>query len=471
MHLQPAEGKLPLQHNPYEGKTALVLGAARSGTAAAELLLSLGARVILNDIKQAEVLGEMPESLIRPECDLRLGQEPGELFGACDFVIISPGIPLESPVLAPARENGLPILGELAFAASCAKSDIIAVSGTNGKTTTVSMLGEIFKRARMVAHVTGNIGYPLSAAVLRAKESDLLIAEVSSFQLETGYGFHPAAAVMLNVTPDHLDRHGSMDTYEKMKLRLFQNMDGSELAILNMDDPRSAAMAEQIKPKIDWFSARKEVPAGAMLKDGWIMLRTSEGDKALCLAGELKIPGLHNVENALAAAALASGFGVPAPVIAYAIKNFQGVEHRIEYVNTINGVRYFNDSKGTNPDSTIKAVESMQAPTVLIAGGYDKGVSFDLLASIIAVSSHVRYAVLFGATSERIRDALLKAGFMDIVVVPDLAEAVHVSSGLAVPGGNVLFSPACASFDMFSDYEQRGRFFKQFVLELTQEGE
>ncbi len=452
----------------YRGKTALVIGAARSGTAAAELLLSLGARVILSDLKPREALGELPEALNSPECTLSFGRTPDTHFASCDFVVISPGIPLSSPVLAPARERGLPVFGEMAFAASCWDGSLVAVSGTNGKTTTVSLLGEIFTQAGRITHVAGNIGYPLSAAVIRAKEDDLLVAEVSSFQLETVGGFHPRSAALLNITPDHLDRHGSMKAYEDLKLSLFSNMGPQDQAVLNMDDPTVRAMAPEIKADIRWFSSSGEVPEGAMLTDGWIVLKSRGETRKVCEVSALKIPGRHNVENALAAAATAFGMGVPAPVIAYALKGFKGVEHRIEYVTEIRGVRFLNDSKGTNPDSTIKAVESMKAPTILIAGGYDKDVPFDTLAKSVISSGSIRGAVLTGATRDKIRNALTEAGFAAIVTAPDLKQAVISAMYMAEPGYNVLFSPACASFDMFRDYEERGRVFKQLVLELKQ---
>lgn len=460
-----------LRREEYHDKTALVIGAARSGTAAAELLLSLGANVILSDLKPREALGELPATLFCPECTLSLGLPPDKHFSSCDLIVISPGIPLDSPILDEARKRNLHILGEMDFAASCWNGGLVAVSGTNGKTTTVSLLGEIFNQAGRVTHVAGNIGYPLSAAVLRAREDDLMVVEVSSFQLETVSGFHPSSAALLNITPDHLDRHGSMDAYVDLKLRLFKNMGPADLAVLNLDDPRVSGMADRINAGISWFSSSGEVPDGAMLKDGWIVLKNQNEVRKVCEISALKIPGRHNVENALAAAAIASGMGVPPPVIAYALKGFMGVEHRIEYVAELNGVRFLNDSKGTNPDSTIKAVESMQAPTILIAGGYDKGVSFDALAQIVVASGHIRGIVLMGATREKIRNALLNAGFSDITMAADLAQAVQESLLMAESGNNVLFSPACASFDMFRDYEERGRIFKQIVRDIKQKGE
>ncbi len=450
----------------YREKTVMVLGAARSGTAAAELLLSLGARVLLCDQKPEAALGALPDALRHPDCKLLLGQSPLPYLPSCDLLIISPGIPLSALDVAKAREAGVPVTGELAFAASCAPCELIALSGTNGKTTTVSLLGEIFRQAGRVAHVAGNIGYPLSLAVLKARPDDLLIAEVSSFQLETAGDFHPSAAAMLNLTPDHLDRHGTMEAYAGLKRRLFARMEPADLAVLNLDDPLVRAMQEGIRARVAWFSSTEAVHEGSFLRDGWICVRFHGEEKRVCEAKDLRIPGRHNLENALAAAALSAGMGVPSAVVAYALRHFEGVEHRIEFSGVRAGVRYYNDSKGTNPDSTEKAVQAMSAPTVIILGGYDKHVPFDALARRIMDSDAIRHAVLIGQTACQIRDALREAGFEAVTMAGSLEEAVLLASGIARPGENVLFSPACASFDMFDDYEHRGRVFKRLVQSL-----
>ena len=455
----------------YRDKTVLVAGAARSGLAAAELLLALGARVLLYDEKKIDEIKAIPEALRNGHCELHFGESVLPLISRCDRIILSPGIPLTAPWVAAARENGIPVVGELAFAASCAISPLIAITGTNGKTTTVSLLGEIFRQAGKIVFVTGNIGYPLSAAVLRAGRDDLFICEVSSFQLETVETFHPCVAVMLNITPDHLDRHGSMEAYIKLKQRIFENMDQSDFAVLNQDDPLVRDMAQNIRAQLNWFSRTQPVNRGAALREGWIEVIASGEAKRVCEAGELNIPGDHNLENALAAVAAANTQSVPLPVIAYALRQFKGVEHRIEYVRTVNGVRYINDSKGTNPDSTIKAIQTMKDPTVLIAGGYDKHVAFDSLAKSVVLSGRIKHAVLIGETAAQIEEALWRAGFADISHVGRLDEAVKTARGLAAPGGCVLFSPACASFDMFHDYEERGRLFKQIVEGLPEQEE
>lgn len=447
----------------FSGKTVLVAGAARSGLAASELLLALGARVVLNDLRPRAKLGNIPEALLREDCVLRLGEPAEPLVKASDAILISPGIPLTAPFVLLAQEKGIPVLGELAFAASCTEVPIVAVSGTNGKTTTVSLLGEIFSQAGFVTHVAGNIGYPLSAAVLKAKPEDMIIAEVSSFQLETAGEFHPLAAAMLNITPDHLDRHLTMAHYLALKKSLFANMDASDAAVLNYDDPAVRAMADGLAASVVWFSRSGKAESGAVLQDGAIAWLEQGNCRPLCQAADLKIPGAHNIENALAAVALAVSRKLPLPVIAFALKSFAGVEHRIEYVETVDGVRWLNDSKGTNPDSTVKAIESMKAPTVLIAGGYDKQVPFDALAAAAAQSGRITHVVLFGQTAQKIDAAFRQAGIDAIRHASSLEDAVGQAAALAPRGGNVLFSPACASFDMFSDYEQRGRMFKALV--------
>lgn len=455
----------------YADQIVLVVGAARSGLAATELLLFLGARVLLNDVKPRESFYISDSILDNERCELHFETPAEQLLPLCDMLLISPGVPLDASFVLQAKEQGIPLLGELDFAASCTLLPIVAVSGTNGKTTTVSLLGEMFKKAGRIVHVAGNIGYPLSAAVLHGEPGDILVTEVSSFQLETCREFHPQAAALLNITPDHLDRHKTMDAYIRLKQRLFQFMGSQDMAVLNHDDAIIRAMSQQLKPGVTWFSSMEELPEGMVLSNGSIAWCEQGEVRDILNATELRIPGSHNVENALAAAALAHRMGVPFPVIAYTLKSFRGVEHRIEDVANIGPVRFLNDSKGTNPDSTIKAVKAMTGPTVLILGGYDKGTSFRDLGKVIEQSGTIRHCVLLGQTAEQIREALQDAGFVNIHQAESLKEAVEVSLHLAQTGGTVLFSPACASFDMFKDYEERGRAFKALVLQLQEKGE
>ncbi len=455
-----------IESKPYQGKCGLIIGMARSGFAAARLLFHAGGKPLLYDKKSPEKIN-VPEDMRDPkDYAWFLGREIDELYAQADFAIVSPGIPPTSPDVTGARIAGLPITGELEFASQLLPCPVYAVSGTNGKTTMVSLLGDMFTKAGRIAHVAGNVGYPLSMAALNASPDDLVAVEISSFQLETVDRFRPNAAAMLNITPDHLDRHGSMAAYTALKESMFKNMVADDVAVLNADDATVAAMAPNINCRIAWFSAKREVSGGVFVKDGHIVVRWSGKEKTICEVAEVKLPGAHNLGNALAAVMLASVAEVPAPVIRHALRTFAGVEHRIEFVRELNGVRYINDSKGTNSDSTIKAIESMTGPTVLISGGYDKHTSFDLLAAAIKKSPHIEHIVLIGETAERISQALRNENQTAVSFAGNLEEAVLQASRLSRFGSTVLFSPACASFDMFSDYEQRGRVYKDLVAHL-----
>ena len=452
--------------SPFAGKKLLIVGMARSGVALAKLLYREGAQVTVNDMKPWEAFGDKLEELRELPIRFRLGEDGIDALTGQDMLIISPGVPIDAEIVNKAREMGIPVSGELEIASRIARGSLIAVTGTNGKTTTVSLLGAIFTAAGKIAHVCGNIGYPLSAAALDSRWDDVIVAEVSSFQLETTDTFHPLTAAVLNVTEDHLNRHGTMEVYTGLKRHIFDAQTDRDFAVLNYDDPACRAMAEGLRGQVLFFSRLQEVAQGAFVRDGQVTLRLNGEEKTVCGAEEIRIPGPHNLENALAAAAVAASRGVPAPVIRHALRTFPGVEHRIEFVRELDGVRYINDSKGTNVDSTIKAVQSMKAPTALILGGYDKHVSFAPLAEEIKKTPLIQNCVLIGNTAEQIGKALAEAGYPFVHHAATLQEAVEKCRALSAPGGNVLLSPACASFDMFSDYEQRGRIFKDIVNNL-----
>ncbi|MBE5787836.1 MAG: UDP-N-acetylmuramoyl-L-alanine--D-glutamate ligase [Clostridiales bacterium] len=452
--------------NPWEGRRVLIVGMARSGIALARLLAREGACVTVNDMKAAEAFGDKLDELKNLDIIFRLGEDGLDALKGQEILIISPGVPIDAPIVKAARTAGIAVSGELEIASLLLPCPMVAVTGTNGKTTTVSLLGAIFKEAGRVAHVAGNIGYPLSAAVMDSRSEDIAVVEVSSFQLETTENFHPLSAAVLNVTEDHLNRHGTMDVYTGLKRHIFDAQDETNYAVLNFDDASCRAMAQGLKGKVLFFSRLEEVENGAFIRQGQMVMRLDGQEKIICRADEVKIPGPHNLENALAACCIAYSRGVPGPVIRHALRTFQGVEHRIEFVRELDGVRYINDSKGTNTDSTIKAVQSMLAPTALILGGYDKHVSFAPLAQEIVKSPMIENCVLMGATADQIEGALKEAGYTKIHRAADLSEAIRMCRALSLPGGNVLFSPACASFDMFSDYEQRGRIFKEMVNHL-----
>lgn len=454
------------KENPWQGKKALIVGMARSGIAAAQLLCREGALVTVNDMKPRDAFGDKLDVLNGLPINYRMGESGLEALEGQGILIISPGVPIDAPIVKAAREKGIPVTGEMEMASTLLKGALLAVTGTNGKTTTVSLLGAIFEAAGKVPHVCGNIGYPLSAAVMESRYDHVVIAEVSSFQLETTETFHPLSAAVLNVTEDHLNRHGTMAVYTGLKRHIFYAQDESNYAVLNYEDAACRAMAEGLKSRVLFFSRLHEVEQGAFVRDGRVVVRLGSEEKNVCGVDEIRIPGPHNLENALAAAAMAFSRGVPAPVIRQALRTFQGVEHRIEFTRELDGVRYINDSKGTNVDSTIKAVQSMKAPTALILGGYDKHVSFAPLAEEIVKTPLIQNCVLIGATADQIEEALKQAGYTAIHRASSLKEAVDTCRALSAPGGNVLLSPACASFDMFQDYEQRGRVFKELVHEL-----
>ena len=450
----------------FEGKKVLVCGMARSGVSAAQCLYELGARVTISDSKAEEKLAEALQPLEGMDIRRCLGDQaqPADLE-SYDLAVTSPGIPLQAPILRAVQAAGVPLIGELELGAQVSRAPLYAVTGTNGKTTTTTLIGEIFRNLGKTTYVVGNIGYPFTACALRCGEEDVAVAEVSSFQLETISTFHPHIAVMCNITEDHLNRHGTMEEYIRVKERIFENMGQGDYAVLNLDDPIVRGMAERIPCAPAFFSRRQEVETGAYLEGEEVVFSLNGHKKRVLRADEIRIPGEHNLENALAATALTMLAGVPAPVVRHTLKTFPGVEHRIETVRTVEGVTYINDSKGTNVDASIRAVRAMKAPTVLLAGGYDKHTDFLPLAREI-LASKIHTVVVLGDTAKQIERALRAVGFESILHAKTFEEAVLLARSCAREGENVLLSPACASFDMFQDYEERGRVFKEIVSRL-----
>ncbi|MDR0928424.1 MAG: UDP-N-acetylmuramoyl-L-alanine--D-glutamate ligase [Oscillospiraceae bacterium] len=444
----------------FSGQRVLLVGMARSGLAAGKLLLALGAHVVLCDAR-ANVEGV--EELVTLGAMAQLGQDGVDLLPGCDLLVVSPGVPMDAPVIQKAMALGVPIVSELALAAGQLSGETIAVTGTNGKTTTVTLIGEMLKNAGKPTRIAGNIGLALSAVALDTKPEDYTVIEVSSFQMEHPGDFHPHIAVMLNLTPDHLNRHGTLEAYVATKARMWARQGKRDVFVYNADDPFCRAEADKAKARAVPFSRTRRLRKGAWADQGQIWL---EG-RALCHAEELLLPGPHNLENALAAAAVAGELGIPPVVIRHTLRSFRGVEHRMETVRVLDGVTWINDSKGTNPDASIRAVQGMTMPTVLIAGGYDKQTPFDALAGAVAANKAMRAVVLIGKTAGQIRGALEVAGFSAIQDAgDDFAKALDMARALAEPGGAVLLSPACASFDMFKDYEERGREFKALVQQM-----
>ena len=449
-----------------QGKRVLVVGLARSGVAAAQLLVRHGAVVTVNDSKTREGLGEAVAPLESLPVTWFLGCPAMEALPGQELLVISPGIPDTAAFVVKAREMGIPVIGELELAYCLCPGTMVAVTGTNGKTTTVTLLGEIFKNAGKKSWTVGNIGFPYSQAALEATDDDMLVCECSSFQMETVETFHPRAAALLNITEDHLNRHGTMAEYTRLKMRMFENQTAEDYAVFNADDPALTPLTGLVKSHVLLFSRKREVEEGAFLRDEIIVFRLNGREERILPAKDVYIPGPHNTENALAAVCVAMAMGVSAETVAGTLRTFKGVEHRIEFTRELDGVRWYNDSKGTNVDSTIRAVQTMDRPTVIILGGSDKHCDFTPLALEMKASENIREAVLIGVTATQIEDTLRRCGWEHIHRAHSFTEAVDTCRRLAEPGWNVLLSPACASFDMFRDYEERGRIFKELVAAL-----
>ena len=443
-----------------ENIRALVIGLGRSGKAGAEALIRLGAEVDVYDGNEDVEKREWAESI---GAEASFGPRPGHVKGY-DMVVLSPGVPTDREYVLEAQADGAEVIGELELAYRYGKGQYYAITGTNGKTTTTTLTGEIFKEAGRPAEVVGNIGVAVMTKAMDASEDTCLITECSSFQLDTTVNFRPRVSALLNITPDHLDRHKTMENYAAAKAKIFANQGPEDFFIYNDDDPVVRKLAEQCPARKIPFSRKHEIEgSGAYVKNGDLVVRDRNFIFVICRADALKIPGQHNLENALAAAAIAFFAGIPIDAITKVLKSFRGVEHRIEDCGTVNGVKYINDSKGTNPDAAIKAVLSFQN-IILIAGGYDKGASFDEF--IGGFEGRVKALVLMGKTAPKIREAAERAGFTEIHTAENMKDAVDISIILAVSGDTVLLSPACASWDMYKKFEDRGDDFRNCVTAL-----
>jgi len=449
-----------------KGKHVLVCGMARSGIAAARLLYEKGALVRINDTKTREQLGSDIEQLAGLDIEWYLGKKIDEALEGIEILVLSPGIPAALPALEKARQQGIEVIGEIELSCRMAEGLLIGITGTNGKTTTTTLTGEIFKAMGKQTFVVGNIGEPYSAHVLETSPDTVTVCELSSYQLETVTSIKPRVSMILNLTEDHLLRHKTMENYGRTKERVFANETGDDAVVLNLDDPITAEMANRVKCRVLFFSRKTEPENGAFVRDGLVIYRLDGREVPVIEASKIRIPGPHNLENALAAVAATMYCGVPVEIIRDTLISFAGVEHRIETVRTVDGVTYINDSKGTNPDSTIKAVDAMRKPTVILLGGSEKNSDYTQMSRVIK-DSNVYYAVLLGATGEAIGRSLSQNGFDAFEYVGyDFEKAILTAKAHSVEGGNVLLSPACASFDMFKDFEHRGEEFKRIVVSL-----
>ena len=451
----------------FANKKVLVIGAARSGIAAAKIAKKFGAAVTLSDAKPEQEIKFDFTELRGLGIELRFGAQTEELLNGVNLIIVSPAVPIKIPLLKTAAAKNIPIISEVELAYNLAKSPICAVTGTNGKTTTVTLLGLLLKEKFSNVGVGGNIGVPLSEVALKVGADGCIAAEISSYQMEATKNFRPHVAAILNVTPDHLKRHGSMEVYQAMKEKIFAQETAEDFLVLNFDDEKVREMKDRATCRVVYFSRQIKLAEGAFVKNNRLVIKFGGECHKLCTVDELGIKGGHNVENALAAALTAFLVGVDAEKISNVLKTFQGVEHRIEFVREIDGVKFYNDSKATNTDSAIKALETFAGHIVLIAGGDDK--LTDLTDFLRLVNERVDYLILVGDAAKRFRTCAVEENFPAEKILDagySMQRAVELAAEISRPPQVVLLSPACASFDMYSDFEERGRDFKRIVHEL-----
>ena len=448
-----------------KGKKVLVFGAGKSGIGAADLLGAVGAIPVIYDGKaDLDKESVIHKTSGKYELLVYAGELPEEVVASLDLVVLSPGVPTDLPLVKSFYEKGLPVWGEVELAYRTGKGEVLAITGTNGKTTTTALLGKIMKDARPSVFVVGNIGTPYTSKALEMKDNTTTVAEISSFQLETIEEFAPAVSAILNITEDHLNRHHTMEEYIRVKELIVKNQTADNYCVLNYEDPVLREFGKKIVPKTVYFSSERVLEQGIYLDGDQIILKTEKKEIPVVRTGDLKLLGKHNFENVMAAVAMAYYAGVSIDSIRRSICEFTAVEHRIEYVTEKNGVTYYNDSKGTNPDAAIKGIQAMNRPTLLIGGGYDKGSSYDEWLN--AFDGKVRYLVLIGQTRDKIREAAERLGVCPCILCENLEEAVKICAEKAEPGDAVLLSPACASWGQFDNYEQRGDMFKEYVRNL-----
>lgn len=437
-------------------KNVMVIGIGKSGMAAHDLLKKMGAKVCLYD-------GKEDIELSGYDVPVYLADVPKDVLDSLDCAVFSPGVPLDIPLAQELKNRKIPCIGEIELAYYCEKGTVIGITGTNGKTTTTTLVGEIMKRYSEQTFVVGNIGNPYTKEVERSSKDSYTVAEISSFQLETIDTFHPQISAVLNITPDHLNRHKTMECYIDMKLRIAKNQTKEEVCVLNYEDEILRKSARTLPCRVLFFSSRQPIKEGLYQNANHDIVDGKNGEVLMNMS-ESNIPGDHNCENIMAAILMTRQAGVPMDVILETIRSFRAVEHRVEFVKTVAGVDYYNDSKGTNPDAAIKGIQSMNRPTVLIGGGYDKGGEFD--EWIAGFHGKVKKLLLLGETSKKIADTAERLGFFEYEFADSLEQAVKRAAELTEDGEAVLLSPACASWDMFDSYEQRGTKFKEYVHNL-----
>ncbi len=445
-----------------KGKRVLVVGLGKSGVSSALFLRDLGARVTVSDTKTEEQLKQEIPALLDRGITVEAGHHGERTFRGQDMIVVSPGVPYNEPHIAQVREQGTPVIGEVELASRFLKGRIIAITGSNGKTTSTALTGEVIAAGGYETLVGGNIGTPAITLVPQSTNEGWVVLEISSFQLESIETFRPHIAVVINVTPDHLDRHGNFDGYAAAKARIFENQTEEDYAVLNADDVTCVEYSGRIRSQVRWFSTKDEVGIGAFIRDGKIVYRDDDGEREVMPLSDIQLKGAHNHENVLASVCCGMIAGVEPARIRKAVAEFKAVEHRLEYVATVEGVQYFNDSKATNVDATIKALESFPGNVHIILGGKDKGSDYAVLRPLLKERAKRVYTI--GAAAEKIEKHL--ASVVDLVRSGTLENAVKQATQAAKPGDVVLLAPACASFDQFQSYEHRGKAFKELVHSL-----
>ena len=446
------------------GKRVLVVGLGKSGLAAARFLKERGARVTVSDARPATLIAELP-GLLEQGIMVEAGSHGLLTFRRQDLIVVSPGVPASTPELKQVRAMGMHIIGELELGAQSLQGEVLAITGSNGKTTTTSLLGEILKAAGKPTLVGGNIGKPVTELVPESTPETWSVLEVSSFQLETVETFRPRIAMVLNITPDHLDRHGNFENYAAAKARITEFQTAEDFLVLNAEDKATQMVAAKTKAQIYWFSARRQIKQGTFVHGETIFFIPSEGAKPepVMPVAEIPLAGAHNVENVLAAVCAARLAGVASEAIRTAVAAFKAVEHRLEFVRELHGVRYYNDSKATNVDATVKAVEAFAGGIYLILGGKDKDSDYAAMGPLL--HERVKTVITIGSAAEKIEHQL--AGVVKIERAETMDRAVALAHEVAVAGDTVLLAPACASFDQFQNYEHRGQVFKSLVQSLN----
>ncbi len=452
-----------IKNSDLKGKRVLVVGLGKSGVASALFLKTRGARVSVSDSKSEDQLRAEIPTLLDAGITVETGGHGERTFRNQDLIVVSPGVPVDVPQLAQSRAMGIPVIGEIELAARFLPATLIAITGSNGKTTTTALCGEILAKAGKSVVVGGNIGTPAVTLVAGAKPESWAVLEVSSFQLETVDTFRPRIAVILNVTPDHLDRHHTFQAYAETKGRIFSKQQAADFSVIHADDATCELLARKSLGRVVWFSRSQQMAYGAFVRDGQIVFREHDAERPIMPVSEIGLKGAHNLENVLAAVCVGVLSGCADADIRAAVGQFHAVEHRLEFVAEIGGVSYFNDSKATNVDATIKALESFPANILLILGGKDKGSDYSVLQPLLR--QRVKRVYTIGGAAEKIEGQI--AGSADVQRAGTLESAVHRAFEVAKPGDVVLLAPACASFDQFNSYEHRGQVFKQTVRELA----